>query len=274
VVIGAGAGGLVSAYIAAAVKARVTLIEGHRMGGDCLNYGCVPSKALIRTGRLLEDIRRARNYGVQSAHAEFDFGAAMERVQRVIAEVAPHDSKERYEGLGVEVIDGSARLKTPWSVEITEVGGASRTLTTRAIVLATGAEPFVPPIPGLKEAGFLTSDTVWGLRECPRRLVVLGGGPIGCELSQTFQRLGARVTQVGRNPRLLPREDPEFSRMLMTRFAEEGVKLARFDGAADLQAALERAGRGGSARAEAARLLHVPPGGSGDAPAGRPEVTR
>jgi pyruvate/2-oxoglutarate dehydrogenase complex dihydrolipoamide dehydrogenase (E3) component/uncharacterized membrane protein YdjX (TVP38/TMEM64 family) len=225
VVIGAGAAGLVSAYIAATVRAKVTLVERHKMGGDCLNYGCVPSKALIRTGRLLQDIRQARHYGVQSAHAEFDFGAAMERVQRVIAEVAPHDSKERYEGLGVEVIDGSARLKTPWSVEITEVGGASRTLTTRAIVLATGAEPFVPPIPGLKEAGFLTSDTVWGLRECPRRLVVLGGGPIGCELSQTFQRLGARVTQVGRNPRLLPREDPEFSRMLMTRFAEEGVKL-------------------------------------------------
>jgi pyruvate/2-oxoglutarate dehydrogenase complex dihydrolipoamide dehydrogenase (E3) component/uncharacterized membrane protein YdjX (TVP38/TMEM64 family) len=225
IVIGAGAAGLVSSYIAATVRAKVTLVERHKMGGDCLNYGCVPSKALIRTGRLLQDIRRARDYGVQSAHAEFDFAAAMERVQRVIAQVAPHDSRERYEGLGVEVIEGSARLKTPWTVEITDAGGKSRTLTTRAIVLATGAEPYVPPIPGLTEAGFLTSDTVWGLRECPRRLLVLGGGPIGCELSQTFQRLGAQVTQVGRNPRLLPREDPEFSRMLMTRFAEEGVEL-------------------------------------------------
>jgi pyruvate/2-oxoglutarate dehydrogenase complex dihydrolipoamide dehydrogenase (E3) component/uncharacterized membrane protein YdjX (TVP38/TMEM64 family) len=225
VVIGAGAAGLVSSYIAATVRAKVTLIERHKMGGDCLNYGCVPSKALIRTGRLLEDIRRASSYGVQSARAEFDFGAAMERVQRVIAQVAPHDSRERYEGLGVEVIEGAARLKTPWSVEVTEAGGATRTLTTRSIVLATGAEPLLPPIPGLEEAGFLTSDTVWGLRTLPRRLVVLGGGPIGCELSQTFRRLGAQVTQVGRNPRLLPREDPEFSSMLMARFAEEGVDL-------------------------------------------------
>jgi pyruvate/2-oxoglutarate dehydrogenase complex dihydrolipoamide dehydrogenase (E3) component len=215
----------VSSYIAATVRAKVTLVERHKMGGDCLNYGCVPSKALIRTGRLLQDIRRAGDYGLQSAHAEFDFAGAMERVQRVIAEVAPHDSRERYEGLGVEVIEGSARLKTPWTVEIMDASGAARTLTTRAIVLATGAEPHVPRIPGLREAGFLTSDTVWGLRECPRRLLVLGGGPIGCELSQTFQRLGAQVTQVGRNPRLLPREDPEFSQMLMTRFAEEGVEL-------------------------------------------------
>ncbi len=225
VVIGAGAAGLVSSYIAATVRAKVTLIERHKMGGDCLNYGCVPSKALIRTGRLLEDIRRSRDYGVESASAEFDFGSAMERVQRVIAQVAPHDSRERYESLGVEVIEGAARLKTPWSVEITEAGGVTRTLTARSIVLATGAEPYVPPIPGLEEAGFLTSDTVWGLRTLPRRLVVLGGGPIGCELSQTFQRLGAQVIQVGRNPRLLPREDPEFSRMLMARFEEEGVDL-------------------------------------------------
>jgi len=225
VVIGAGAAGLVSSYIAATVNAKVTLIERHRMGGDCLNTGCVPSKALIRTARLLEDIRHARNYGVESAHADFDFGKAMERVRRVIAQIAPHDSRERYEGLGVEVLEGEARLVSPWSVEITGADGTTQTLTTRSIVLATGARPFVPPIPGLREAGFLTSDTVWDLRECPRRLVVLGGGPIGCELSQTFQRLGAQVIQVERGQRLLPREDPEFSRMLMQRFAEEGVEL-------------------------------------------------
>lgn len=225
IVIGAGAAGLVSAYIAATVRARVTLVERHRMGGDCLNTGCVPSKALIRTGRLLQEIRQARDYGVDSAHAEFDFGRAMERVQQVVNAVAPHDSRERYEGLGVEVIEGSARLVTPWSVEITDRDGRVRTLTTRAIVLATGAEPFVPAIPGLVEAGFLTSETVWDLRVCPRRLLVLGGGPIGCELTQTFQRLGARVTQVERGPRLLPREDPEFSQMLRRRFAQEGVDL-------------------------------------------------
>jgi len=225
IVIGAGAAGLVSSYIAATVKAKVTLIERHRMGGDCLNTGCVPSKALIRTARLLEDIRRSRDYGVESAQADFDFGKAMERVQRVIAKIAPHDSRERYEGLGVEVLEGAARLVTPWSVEIAGADGSTRALTARSIVLATGAEPFVPPIPGLEEAGFLTSDTVWNLRECPRRLVVLGGGPIGCELTQTFQRLGARVTQVERGQRLLPREDPEFSEMLIQRFAEEGVDL-------------------------------------------------
>jgi pyruvate/2-oxoglutarate dehydrogenase complex dihydrolipoamide dehydrogenase (E3) component/uncharacterized membrane protein YdjX (TVP38/TMEM64 family) len=225
VVIGAGAAGLVSSYIAATVRAKVTLVERHRMGGDCLNTGCVPSKALIRTARLLEDIRRSRDYGVDSAQADFDFGQAMERVQRVISMIAPHDSRERYEGLGVEVVEGAARLVSPWAVEIVGADGMTRTLTARSIVLATGAEPLVPPIPGLEEAGFLTSDTVWNLRECPRRLVVLGGGPIGCELSQTFQRLGARVTQVERGQRLLPREDPEFSEMLMRRFAEEGVDL-------------------------------------------------
>ncbi|MBS0003375.1 MAG: FAD-dependent oxidoreductase [Thioalkalivibrio sp.] len=225
VVIGAGAAGLVSSYIAATVNAKVTLVERNRMGGDCLNTGCVPSKALIRTARLLEDIRHASDYGVESAQADFDFGKAMERVQRVIAQIAPHDSRERYEALGVEVLEGDARLVSPWSVEVTAADGTTRTLTTRAIVLATGAGPFVPPIPGLRETGFLTSETVWDLRECPRRLVVLGGGPIGCELSQTFQRLGAQVTQVERGQRLLPREDPEFSQMLMQRFAEEGVEL-------------------------------------------------
>lgn len=225
VVIGAGAAGLVSSYIAATVNAKVTLVERHRMGGDCLHTGCVPSKALIRTARLLEDIRHASDYGVASAQADFDFGKAMERVQRVIARIAPHDSRERYEGLGVEVLEGDARLVSPWSVEVTGADGTRRSLTARSIVLATGAGPFVPPIPGLRETGFLTSETVWDLRQCPRRLVVLGGGPIGCELSQTFQRLGAQVTQVERGQRLLPREDPEFSQMLMQRFAEEGVEL-------------------------------------------------
>ncbi|WP_434110420.1 FAD-dependent oxidoreductase [Methylocaldum sp. GT1TLB] len=224
VVIGAGSAGLVTAYIAAAVKAKVTLIEKHRMGGDCLNTGCVPSKALIRTAKLLSQIGRAPEFGIRRASAEFDFADAMERVQRVIRTVAPHDSEERYTELGVEVIEGEARIVSPWSVEVrTEAG--TRTLSTRAIVIAAGARPFVPPIHGLEEVGYLTSDNVWDIRELPKRLVVLGGGPIGCELAQAFVRFGSRVTQVEMLPRLLIREDPEVSEIIARRFRDEGVDL-------------------------------------------------
>jgi dihydrolipoamide dehydrogenase len=224
VVIGAGSAGLVTAYIAAAVKAKVTLIEKHRMGGDCLNTGCVPSKALIRTAKLLSQIGRAPEFGIRRASAEFDFADAMERVQRVIRTVAPHDSEERYTELGVEVIEGEARIVSPWSVEVrTEAG--TRTLSTRAIVIAAGSRPFVPPIPGLEEVGYLTSDNVWDIRELPKRLVVLGGGPIGCELAQAFVRFGSRVTQVEMLPRLLIREDPEVSEIIARRFRDEGVDL-------------------------------------------------
>lgn len=224
VVIGAGAAGLVSAYIAAAVKAKVTLIEQHRMGGDCLNTGCVPSKALIRTARLLSQIRRAPEFGIRRAEAEFDFATAMERVQQVIKTVAPHDSVERYRGLGVEVIQGRAKITSPWTVEI-ETSGETRGLSSRALIIAAGGKPFVPPLPGLAEAGYLTSDTVWELRELPGRLVVLGGGPIGCELAQCFARFGSRVTQVEMLPRLLMREDPEVSELVAARFAGEGVQV-------------------------------------------------
>jgi len=220
VVIGAGAGGLVSAYIAAAVKAKVTLVEKHRMGGDCLNTGCVPSKALIRSGKFLSHVNRAKELGMNSASADFDFGQVMERVQQVIKQVEPHDSVERYTGLGVEVIQGAARISSPYSVEVN-----GRTLTTRNIVIAAGARPFVPPIPGIEEMGYLTSDTVWDLRERPERLVVLGGGPIGSELTQAFARLGSRVTQVEMGPRILVREDLEISEMVQKRFAAEGVEL-------------------------------------------------
>jgi pyruvate/2-oxoglutarate dehydrogenase complex dihydrolipoamide dehydrogenase (E3) component/uncharacterized membrane protein YdjX (TVP38/TMEM64 family) len=221
VVIGAGSAGLVTAYIAAAVKAKVALIEKHRMGGDCLNTGCVPSKALIRTSRLLAEAREARRYGIRSAELEFDFVEVMERVQEVIRRIEPHDSIERYRGLGVEVIEGTARLVSPWTVE---VGG--HRLTGRSIVLATGARPLVPPIPGLEGIDYLTSDTVWALRELPRRLVVLGGGPIGAELAQCFQRLGSEVTVVEMAPRLLPREDEDAAAELEARFREEGLRLA------------------------------------------------
>ena len=225
VVIGAGSAGLVSAYIAAAVKAKVTLVEKHRMGGDCLNTGCVPSKALIKTARVLSTIRRAKEYGLKSASAEFDFAEVMERVQRVIRTIEPHDSVERYESLGVECLQGEAMIASPWTVKVKSQDGTVRTLTTRSIIIAAGGRPFVPPIPGIEDTGFYTSDTLWDLRVLPRRLVVLGGGPIGCELAQTFQRLGAQVTQVEMLPRLLIREDPEIAEMVARRFREEGVDL-------------------------------------------------
>ena len=224
VVIGAGSAGLVTAYIAAAVKAKVTLIEKHRMGGDCLNTGCVPSKALIRSAKLLSHIRRSPEFGIRQAEAEFEFAEVMERVQRVIREVAPHDSVERYTGLGVEVIEGAAKITSPWTVDVTTAEG-TRTLTTRSIVIAAGARPFVPPIPGLEEVGYLTSDTVWNLRTLPKRLIVLGGGPIGSELTQTLARLGSQVTQVEMAPRILIREDPEVSELVTARFRAEGIAV-------------------------------------------------
>ncbi|PWG65374.1 FAD-dependent oxidoreductase [Spiribacter halobius] len=220
VVIGAGSGGLVSAYIGAAVKARVSLIEKDRMGGDCLNTGCVPSKALLRSARFVAQLGRSGEYGIRSASAEFDFAEVMERVQKVVRQVELHDSVERYEGLGVDVIKGEARITSPWTVEVD-----GRTLTTRNIIVATGARPFVPPIPGLEEAGYLTSENLWDLRERPERLVVIGGGPIGSELTQAFARLGSHVTQVELAPRLLPREDPEAAALVAQRFAEEGIDV-------------------------------------------------
>ncbi|MFZ3321332.1 MAG: dihydrolipoyl dehydrogenase [Usitatibacter sp.] len=225
VVIGGGSAGLVSAYIAAAVKAKVTLIEKHRMGGDCLNTGCVPSKALIKSAKLVSQIRRSKDYGIRSATADFDFAEVMERVQEVVAKIEPHDSVERYTKLGVDCVQGSAKITSPWTVEVTLGNGDKRTLTTKSIVIAAGGRPFVPPIPGLRESNPLTSDTVWDIRKLPARLVVLGGGPIGCELAQAFARLGAKVTQVEMLPRLLSREDPEFSELVTKRFRSEGIEV-------------------------------------------------
>jgi pyruvate/2-oxoglutarate dehydrogenase complex dihydrolipoamide dehydrogenase (E3) component/uncharacterized membrane protein YdjX (TVP38/TMEM64 family) len=225
VVIGAGSAGLVSAYIAAAVKASVTLVEKHKMGGDCLNFGCVPSKALIRSAKLLSHIRRAQEFGIRAASADFSFADVMDRVHRVIRAVEPHDSAERYAALGVDVVQGEAKITSPWSVEITRPDGTRQTLTTRSIVIAAGARPFVPPIPGIEEVGYVTSDTLWAMRELPGRLVVLGGGPIGCELAQCFARLGSKVTQVEMLPRIMIREDPEVSGMVAHRFRAEGIDL-------------------------------------------------
>ncbi len=229
IVIGGGSAGLVTAYIAAAVKAKVTLIEKHKMGGDCLNTGCVPSKALIRSAKLLSHISRAKEFGCRSASADFSFAEVMERVQRVVRSVEPHDSVARYTELGVDVIEGTAQIVSPWEVEVTRHNGASERLSTRSIVIAAGARPFVPPIPGIEEVGYLTSDTVWDLRELPKRLVVLGGGPIGCELTQAFARLGAAsggtVTQVEMAPRIMIREDPEVSELVAARFRAEGIAV-------------------------------------------------
>ena len=220
VVIGAGSAGLVAAYIAAAVRAKVTLIEKGRMGGDCLNTGCVPSKALLKTAKVLSLFKNAKEFGIGHAEAQFDFAEVMERVQRVIREIEPHDSVERYTQLGVECIQGRARITSPWSVEVN-----GKALTTRSIVIATGAEPFVPPIPGIADLECLTSETVWKLRELPPRLLVLGGGPIGCELAQAFARLGSQVAQVEMLPRILPREDPEFSEMVAGQMRADGVRI-------------------------------------------------
>lgn len=229
VVIGGGAAGLVTAYIAAAVRARVTLIEGHRMGGDCLNYGCVPSKALIKSARIANTLRHAGRYGIGSAAPKIDFPAVMRRVQQVITDIAPHDSVERYTGLGVEVLQGRARLVDPWTVEVTADDGSQQRLTARSIVLATGAAPAVPPIPGLEDAGFVTSDTLWNalaeLPAAPPRLAVLGGGPIGCELAQALARLGSRVTLVERLPQLMGQEDAEVAAAVAQALHNDGVTV-------------------------------------------------
>lgn len=220
VVLGAGSAGLVSAYIAAAVKAKVALIEKDKMGGDCLNTGCVPSKALIRSAKMLAYGRRAAEFGLQKSEIHFDFADVMERVQRVVKKVEPHDSAERYTGLGVECIKGEARITSPYTVQVGE-----RTLTTRSIIVATGAEPFVPPLPGLDQVDYLTSDNLWQLRELPRRLVVLGGGPIGCEMTQSFARFGTQVTQVEMAPQLMGREDADVAAFVREHFEAEGVQV-------------------------------------------------
>ncbi|WP_375058193.1 FAD-dependent oxidoreductase [Zobellella sp. DQSA1] len=229
IVIGAGAAGLVSAYIAAAVKARVTLIEAGQMGGDCLNTGCVPSKALIRSARLAHQMRHADRYGLHATQPTFSFKRVMARVQEIIKKVEPHDSVERYTALGVEVLQGHARLLDPWTVEVSQGDGGRRRLSARAVIIAAGAEPLVPELPGLEEVGYLTSDTLWqALAERdtpPRRLLVLGGGPIGCELAQALARLGSEVTLVQRNPRLMPKEDEEVSELVKEALIADGITV-------------------------------------------------
>ena len=225
VVIGAGAAGLVTSYIAAAVKAKVTLVESHKMGGDCLNYGCVPSKALIKTATLARQMQHSADYGIASANYTIDFSQVMERVARVVRDVEPHDSVQRYTELGVDVAIGSAKIIDPWHVQITAADGTVQVLSTKTIVIATGAMPFVPPLPGINDVGYLTSDTLWQLREQPKRLVVLGGGPIGCELAQSFARLGSSVTQIEMASRIMIREDEDVSTFARKALEADGVAV-------------------------------------------------
>ncbi len=220
VVLGAGSAGLVSSYIAAAVKSKVALIERDKMGGDCLNTGCVPSKALIRSAKILNYARRADEFGLRRTDMDFDFTEVMERVSQVVTRIEPHDSVERYTNLGVDCIQGEARITSPYTVEV-----GDRTLTTRNIIVATGAAPFVPAIPGLDQIDYLTSDNLWQLRELPKRLVVLGGGPIGCEMTQAFARFGAQVTQVEMAPHIMGREDEDVANFVRQRFVAEGVQV-------------------------------------------------
>ena len=279
VVIGAGAGGLVTAYIAAAVRAKVTLIEANRMGGDCLNTGCVPSKSLIRSARAAHEIRHADRFGLAAQAPEVDFPAVMRRIRDIIAEIAPADSVERYTGLGVDVRIGHARIVDPWTVEVD-----GERLTTRAIVIAAGGEPVIPDIPGLAESGYLTSDTMWdalGTRAAlPQRLVILGGGPIGVEMAQAFARLGSKVTLVQSGERILPREDADAAAVVAETLTGEGVdirtghKAVRCEGKAlvvsaggeetalpfdDLIVAVGRKPRLNGLRPRGARHRHRPP---------------
>jgi pyruvate/2-oxoglutarate dehydrogenase complex dihydrolipoamide dehydrogenase (E3) component/uncharacterized membrane protein YdjX (TVP38/TMEM64 family) len=227
IVIGGGAAGLVSAYIAAAVKAKVTLVEAHKMGGDCLNYGCIPSKALIKSAKIAHSIKNAEQYGLNNLDPSFSFRQVMARIHNVIRQVAPHDSIERYTQLGGDVVQGYATVVDPWTVEIKQNNGEIQRLTTRSIIIAAGARPFVPDLPGLETTGYVTSDTLWEtfaqLDTPPARLVVLGGGPIGCELAQSFSRLGSCVYQIEMAPRLLNREDAEVSDIAKTSLEQNGV---------------------------------------------------
>jgi pyruvate/2-oxoglutarate dehydrogenase complex dihydrolipoamide dehydrogenase (E3) component len=221
VVLGAGTAGLVSAVGAAGLGARVAIIEKHLMGGDCLNFGCVPSKGVLRAARAAAAVREASTFGVRiSGAVDVEFAAAMERMRRLRAGIARSDSAQRLAGLGVDVFLGEAKFVAPDAVEV----DGQRLRFSRAVI-ATGARAAMLPIPGLAETGVLTNETVFSLTELPRRLVVIGAGPIGCELAQAFRRFGSEVSIVSLDPRLLPREDADAAAVLSTQFAREGIHM-------------------------------------------------
>lgn len=225
IVIGAGSAGLVSAYIASMVKAKVTLVEAHDMGGDCLNTGCVPSKALIKSAKVAHQVADSARFGIQNGAPVIDFPAVMRRVRDVITAIEPHDSVERFTGLGVDCVKGYARFVDPWTIEI----DGARQLTAKSFIIATGAAPFIPPLPGVEDSGYLTSESLWDVMadrpNAPNRLVILGGGPIGCELAQAFQRLGSKVTIVEMADRLLLKEDADAAALVTARLQAEGVSV-------------------------------------------------
>jgi len=247
IVIGGGSAGLISALIGATVRAKVLLIERARMGGDCLNTGCVPSKALIRAARAAHEVRNAGRFGVRTGAPDVDFPAVMARVHEVIGAIEPKDSMARYAALGVDCLAGEAVLEDGHHVRVRTPEG-ERTVSGRAIVLATGAAPVVPPVPGLQEIDPLTSENVWNLDHLPGRLLVMGGGPIGCELAQSFARLGSAVTLIDMADRLLPREDPETSSLLEAVFRREGMDVRLSHRAVDVSTLT--GGRGGVLGAE------------------------
>jgi pyruvate/2-oxoglutarate dehydrogenase complex dihydrolipoamide dehydrogenase (E3) component/uncharacterized membrane protein YdjX (TVP38/TMEM64 family) len=220
VVIGAGSAGLVTSYICAATKAKVALVEREKMGGDCLNTGCVPSKAILRAAKIIHYSKRAEEFGIKRIAVEFDFAKLMETVHGVVKTVEPHDSTERYKSLGVDCFKGEAMITSPWEVRI-----GSRVLTTRSITIAAGASPFVPQFSGLEKIEYLTSDTLWSLRELPRRLLILGGGPIGCEMGQCFARLGSEVTIVMMHSQIMVKEDKDVAKIIEERFHAEGIRV-------------------------------------------------
>ena len=220
VIIGAGSAGLVTSYISAVVGAKSALIEKHKMGGDCLNTGCVPSKALIKSAKIAHQMRTAHKYGIENQNPEIDFLKVMNRVHDVIKDIEPHDSIERYTKLGVECHTGEAKIRSPWEVEVN-----GKILTTKNITVATGARPFLPPIPGLNDIPFATSDTLWSTKDLPKNLLVVGSGPIGCELAQAFSRLGSNVTILERNTKVMGREDDAVSDVIEKAFKEEGITV-------------------------------------------------
>ena len=220
VAVGAGAAGLVSSYIASAVKARVALIEKNLMGGDCLNYGCVPSKSLISSAKLVHQLNQHDRFGLKEIQYQVDFPLVMDRIQEIIEAITPHDSVERYTSLGVECIEGSAKLVSPHELEVN-----GSLLSTKNIVIATGASPAIPPIPGLEDSAYSTSDSIWKLRELPKQLLIIGGGPIGCELAQAFRRLGSEVTILTRDPKVLPKEDRDLAELVLKNFESEGIQM-------------------------------------------------
>jgi len=255
VVIGAGSAGLVASLIVAGAKAKVVLIEKHKMGGDCLNTGCIPSKSLIRSGRIMSYLRRSEEYGINNGSGDVDFAKVMEQVQAIIKMIEPHDSIERFTSLGVECVSGEAFIESPYTVRV-----GDRVINTRSIIVSTGARPLIPPTHGLDEIDYLTSDTVWGLRELPKHLLVVGGGPVGCELAQAFNNLGAQVTQVDMESRIMVREDPEVSAAVTEQFAKDGInvltdhRLVKF-GQDDGQAFMEAEHQGQTVRVEFDKVL-------------------